>query len=254
MTARRACSRMARSWPLRRRSASPARRATPSFPAQAADYCLRARRDHGRDLEYVGFYDKPLLKFERHPRHVSRGRSAGLPVIFHGSAHVAQGQAVSWTGSCGKLWLTVAEVLYAEHHESHAASAFFPSPFEEAAILTHGRRRRMGDGVLRVGARKRHRDPGRAALPALAGAAVFGVHLLHAGSRSTRGEYKVMGLAPYGEPEICRPDPRRTWSTCGTDGSFTLDHEYFNYCQGLTMTNGAFDSCSAAPPRARRRS
>jgi carbamoyltransferase len=122
--------------------------------------------------------------------------------------------------------------VFTEHHESHAASAFFPSPFEEAAILTLDGVGEWATGSIGVGARQPDPAPDpRAALPALARPALLRLHLLHCGFKVNSGEYKLMGLAPYGEP-IYKDRILEKLLDLKEDGSFRLDMSYFGYCNG----------------------
>ncbi len=139
------------------------------------------------------------------------------------------------------------EILYAEHHESHAASAFFPSPFEEAAILTIDGVGEWATASLGVGRGndiellKELRWPDSLGL-------LYSAFTYYTGFKVNSGEYKVMGLAPYGEPKYVDAIYRELVDL-RDDGSFTLNQDCFNYLSGLTMTNGAFDRLFGGPPR-----
>jgi carbamoyltransferase len=202
-----------------------------------------------RDLDYVAFYDKPLLKFERCSRPTSP-RAARLALVPDGDAAVAEGEAVPEDASIERRRRRASrgKVLFTEHHESHAASAFFPSPFEEAAVLTDGRRRRVGDHVDR-------RRPGNELemlkemhFPHSLGL-LYSAFTYYTGFKVNSGEYKVMGLAPYGEPKYADLILDKLIDL-KEDGSFRLNMEYFDYCTGLTMTNAKFDELFGGPPRA----
>ena len=217
-----------------------------SFPGHAVEYCLRSAGITVKDLAYVGFYDKPLLKFER---------------ILETYLGVAPKGFLSFL-KAGPLWIKEklfmdrqlrealgydGEILYAEHHESHAASAFFPSPFEEAAILTM-------DGVGEWATASLGRGEGNDLelikelhWPDSLGL-LYSAFTYHTGFKVNSGEYKVMGLAPYGEPKYVDLIYRELMDL-KEDGSFTLNQKYFNYLSGLTMTNGAFDRLFDGPPR-----
>jgi len=209
-----------------------------SFPAHAVDYCLRAGGITAKDLAYVGFYDKPLLKFER---------------ILETYLGVAPRGLVSFL-KAGPLWIKDklfmerqvrgaldydGDILYAEHHESHAASAFFPSPFSEAAILTID-----GVGEWATGSFGMGRDADIELLKELRWpdslGLLYSAFTYYAGFKVNSGEYKLMGLAPYGQPKYVEAIYRELVDL-RQDGSFTLNQKYFNYLTGLTMTNGAFD-------------
>jgi len=217
-----------------------------TFPEHAVEYCLRSAGITVRDLTYIGFYDKPLLKFER---------------ILETYLGVAPKGFRSFL-KAGPLWIKEklfmdrqlretldydGEILYAEHHESHAASAFFPSPFEEAAILTMDG---VGEWATASLGKGRGNDlelikelhwPDSLGL-------LYSAFTYHTGFKVNSGEYKVMGLAPYGEPKYVDLIYRELMDL-KDDGSFTLNQKYFNYLSGLTMTNGAFDRLFGGPPR-----
>jgi carbamoyltransferase len=217
------------------------------FPVHAARYCLHAGGITASQLAYVGFYDKPLLKFERiletylgvAPQGFGQFRIAG-PLWMKEKLFLDREirRALGYEG----------EILYAEHHESHAASAFFPSPFEEAAILTAdgvGEWATASFGVGRghdVELLKELHWPDSLGL-------LYSAFTYYTGFKVNSGEYKVMGLAPYGEPKYVDLIYRELIDL-REDGSFTLNQKYFNYLTGLTMTNGAFDKLFGGPPRA----
>jgi carbamoyltransferase len=218
-----------------------------SFPSKAVEYCLSEGGATLDDIEAVVFYDKPLLKFER----ILETYLAVAPKGF-GSFLKA-----------GPLWLKEklytdrsirdglgdfpGKVLYAEHHESHAASAFFPSPFDEAAILTidgvgewatasigHGK----GSSIELL--RELHWPDSLGLL--------YSAFTYHTGFKVNSGEYKVMGLAPYGEPKYVQAIYDHLLDL-RDDGSFRLNQKYFNYLSGLTMTSDAFSEVFGGPPR-----
>ena len=218
-----------------------------SFPRHAVDYCLREGRVTIDDVEAVAFYDKPLLKFERiletylgvAPRGFSSFLKAG-PLWIKEKLYTDRAIRDSLGGYTGK-------VLYAEHHESHAASAFYPSPFEEAAILTvdgvgewatasigHGN----GSAIELI--RELHWPDSLGLL--------YSAFTYHTGFKVNSGEYKVMGLAPYGEPKYVKAIYDNLLDL-RDDGSFRLNQSYFNYLSGLTMTNDRFSNLFGGPPR-----
>jgi carbamoyltransferase len=217
-----------------------------AFPERAIEYCFREAKITAADLAYVGFYDKPLLKFERiletylgvAPRgFVSFLKAAPLWIKdkLHMEKQLRQG--LGYEG----------DILYAEHHESHAASAFFPSPFEEAAILTMdgvGEWATASFGVGRgndIDIKKELRWPDSLGL-------LYSAFTYFTGFKVNSGEYKVMGLAPYGEPKYVDLILKELIDL-KEDGSFTLNQRYFNYLTGLTMTNGQFSKLFGGPPR-----
>jgi carbamoyltransferase len=222
------------------------RKGDASYPANAVAYCLREAGIDVADLACVGFYDKPLLKFER---------------ILETYLGTAPRGFVSFM-KAGPLWIkeklyTDAQlrsdlrydgpILYSEHHESHAASAFFPSPFEEAAILTMDGVGEWATASLGVGRGTDIEILHELHWPDSLGL-LYSAFTYYTGFKVNSGEYKVMGLAPYGEPRYVGAilddviDLR-------DDGSFTLNQKYFNYLTGLTMTSPEFDRLFGGPPR-----
>src|SRR3989449_4678624 len=218
----------------------------PSFPAHAAEYCLTAAGIKATDLAFVGFYDKPLLKFERildtylevAPRGF-RSFFMAAPVWLKEKLYMDRRlrDALGYGG----------DVLYAEHHESHAASAFFPSPFEEAAILTIDGVGEWATASFGVGRGSDVEIIKELHWPHSLGL-LYSAFTYYTGFKVNSGEYKVMGLAPYGEPKYVDVIYRELVDL-REDGSFTLNQGYFNYLSGLTMTNGAFDKLFGGPPR-----
>ena len=217
-----------------------------SFPEHAVKYCLEAAGIGVADLACVGFYDKPLLKFERiletylgvAPRGFKSFLMAG-PLWIKDKLYLDRQirEALGYEG----------ELLYAEHHASHAASAFYPSPFEAAAILTMdgvGEWATASIGVGRgseVTLLKELRWPDSLGL-------LYSAFTYYTGFKVNSGEYKVMGLAPYGEPRYVDLILRELMDL-QEDGSFRLNQKYFNYLAGLTMTSGAFETLFGGPPR-----
>src|SRR3989449_1781964 len=218
-----------------------------SFPSHAARYCLQAGGIRPSELTYVGFYDKPLLKFERiletylsvAPRGFASFRMAG-PLWLKDKLFMEGDIRLALDGYEG-------EILYAEHHESHAASAFFPSPFEEAAILTADGVGEWATASFGVGRGHDFELLQELHWPDSLGL-LYSAFTYYTGFKVNSGEYKVMGLAPYGEPKYVDTIYRELMDL-REDGSFTLNQEYFNYLTGLTMTNGAFDRLFGGPPR-----
>ena len=218
-----------------------------SFPTHAVAYCLDTAGIHPSDLAYVGFYDKPLLKFER---------------ILETYLGVAPKGFTSFR-MAGPLWMKEklfterdlrrhlgrydGELLFAEHHESHAASAFFPSPFERAAILTMDGVGEWATASIGVGEGNDLRLLSELHWPDSLGL-LYSALTYYLGFKVNSGEYKVMGLAPYGEPKYVQLLLDNVVQL-REDGSLTLNQKYFDYLGGLTMTNGAFDQLFGAPPR-----
>jgi carbamoyltransferase len=216
------------------------------FPARAIEYCLKEAGISVGELASVGFYDKPLLKFDR---------------ILETYLAIAPRGLTSFL-KAGPLWIKeklftdrqlrdelgyAGELLYAEHHESHAASAFFPSPFEEAAILTVDGVGEWATASLGIGRGSDLQLTRELHWPDSLGL-LYSAFTYYTGFKVNSGEYKVMGLAPYGEPRYVDLILRELIDL-KEDGSFTLNQKYFNYLGGLTMTNEAFDRLFGAPPR-----
>jgi carbamoyltransferase len=218
-----------------------------TFPAHAAAYCLSAGGITARELTAVGFYDKPLLKFER---------------ILETYLAVAPRGFTSFL-KAGPLWIKdklfidrqvhealpeyEGPVLYAEHHESHAASAFFPSPFEEAAILTMDGVGEWATSSIGIGRGNEIQLLREMHWPDSLGL-LYSAFTYYTGFKVNSGEYKVMGLAPYGEPKYVDLIYKELMDL-REDGSFSLNQKYFNYLAGLTMTSKAFDELFGGPPR-----
>jgi carbamoyltransferase len=223
------------------------RKGDADFPAHAVDYCLREGGIEREALAAVVFYDKPLLKFERiletylavAPRGFRSFVKAG-PLWIKEKLFTDRQLRDALGGWPGPL-------LYAEHHESHAASAFYPSPFAEAAILTLDGVGEWATAAFGVG-----RGDGLELLQELhwphSLGLLYSAFTYYTGFKVNSGEYKVMGLAPYGEPKYVDLILRELVDL-KEDGSFTLNTRYFGYLDGLTMTSPAFDALFGGPPR-----
>lgn len=218
------------------------------FPTHALGYCLAEAGLTPERLDYVGFYDKPLLKFERlletYLAFAPSGYAsfaASMPQWLREKLHLPR----IIRKELGKRYKR--GIVFAEHHESHAASAFFPSPFEEAAILTLdgvGEWTTTSVGVGRGNKIELLKD---LHFPHSLGL-LYSAFTYFTGFRVNSGEYKLMGLAPYGEPRY-HDLILRELIDLKADGSFRMNMRYFNYCQGLTMTNRRFDRLFGGPPR-----
>jgi carbamoyltransferase len=219
------------------------------FPKNAARYCMREGRLAASDLDYVTFYEKPLRKFERiletyfafAPRGF-RSFSMALPVWLKDKLHIAR--TIRKALSADKR----TPLIFTDHHESHAASAFFPSPFEAAAILTLDGVGEWSTTTLGVGAANRITLADHLAFPHSLGL-LYSAFTYYCGFKVNSGEYKLMGLAPYGRPRF-QDAIYEHLIDLKPDGSFWLDTDYFNYCQGLTMTGDRFHELFGGPPRA----
>ena len=216
------------------------------FPKAAVEYCLREGQISPGELDHVAFYDKPWLKFERLLETYLTFAPAGIQ-SFLMSMPLWLKQKL-WMGDLIKKEVGYeGEILYPEHHQSHAASAFYPSPYQRAAILTL-------DGVgewatASWGVGRDHRVDLKCELnfPHSLGL-LYSAFTYYTGFKVNSGEYKVMGLASYGEPVHVQTILDELMDL-KEDGSFRLNMKYFNYCQGLTMTSGAFHDLFGGPPR-----
>src|SRR3989454_35089 len=215
------------------------------FPAQAIAYCLREGRIGPHQLDYVGFYDKPLLKFER----ILIQYLATFPRSYRSFMKAVPLWLLEKLWVPGMIRKQLGEdvpILFAEHHQSHAASAFLVSPFKEAAILTVdgvGEWATASYGVGRdrdIDLFKEIRFPHSLGL-------LYSAFTYYLGFKVNSAEYKVMGLAPYGVPRYL--DQVKRLIAIKDDGSFELDMRYFSYHHGLRMVNGRFSTLFGGPPR-----
>ena len=219
-----------------------------SFPSGAIEYCLDAGGISPAELDHVAFYDKPLLKFERlletwlavAPRGF-RSFLAGLPFWLRQKLHlpreIDRGLGGRYAG----------RVVFPEHHESHAAAAFFPSPFAEAAILTLDGVGEWATAAYGVGRGNRIEVTHELRFPHSLGL-LYSAFTYFCGFRVNSGEYKLMGLAPYGRPRF-REAILEKLIDLKADGSFRMDMSYFDYCRGRRMTSRKFDALFEGPPR-----
>jgi carbamoyltransferase len=222
------------------------------FPAHAVEYCLSAAGVSPDAIDYVAFYDKPFLKFERlletylsfAPRGFQSFRIA-LPLWIREKLFQKD---LLRTELCRHMpGFDPARLLFAEHHLSHAASAFFPSPFGEAAVLTMDGVGEWTTTSASIGRGNTLAIANEIHFPHSLGL-LYSAFTYYCGFRVNSGEYKLMGLAPYGEPRY-RQLIFDHLIDVKADGSFRLNLDYFNYCTGLTMTNGKFDSLFGGPAR-----
>jgi len=224
-----------------------------SFPANAIRYCLTERGTGLGGVDHVVFYDKPFLKFERlvetyltfAPRGFKSFRMA-IPLWLREKLFLKD----LLKKELGKLdahegWNE--QLLFSEHHLSHAASAFFPSPFDEAVILTMDGVGEWATTSAAIGKGNNIEVHKEIYFPHSLGF-LYSALTYYTGFKVNSGEYKVMGLAPYGEPKYADMIFKHLMDV-KADGSFRLDLSYFNYCTGLTMTNGKFDKLFGGPPR-----
>lgn len=224
------------------------------FPRHAIEYCLREAGIELRDIDKVVFYDKPLIKFERLlETYVSyapagfRSFLAAMPVWLKEKLYLKSTlkRELSEFGECKVKELP--PLLFAQHHQSHAASAFYPSPFKRAAVMCL-------DGVGEWATTTTWLGDGKSLTPLWeidfphSLGLLYSAFTYYTGFKVNSGEYKLMGLAPYGEPKYVDLILDNLLDL-KADGTFRMDMQYFNYCTGLTMTNKKFDELFGGPPR-----
>lgn len=224
------------------------RKHDPDFPAEAVQFCLKKAGIGVEDLDFVVFYEKPIMKFDR------------LLETYLGFAPVGYGSFCK----AMPVWLKDKlfhkrlmtdglgskpknPYVYVRHHESHAASAFYPSPYEEAAILTMDGVGEWATASIAHGRGNKVELKKEMHFPHSVGL-LYSAFTYYCGFKVNSGEYKLMGLAPYGEPRFADLI-REKLVTIFEDGSIHLNMQYFNYCVGLTMTNSRFDKLFGAPAR-----
>jgi carbamoyltransferase len=223
------------------------------FPINAIEYCLRNGGFSPEEIDYVVFYDKPFLKFERlletylafAPKGFNSFRKA-IPVwlkekLFQKKLILEELQKYGFKKNLES------RLLFSEHHLSHAASAFFPSPFTSAAILTMDGVGEWATSSLALGKENKIEIQKEIHFPHSIGL-LYSAFTYYIGFKVNSGEYKLMGLAPYGEPTYMQKILDHLIDL-KADGSFRLDLSYFNYCTGLTMTSDLFHDLFGAPPR-----
>jgi carbamoyltransferase len=224
-----------------------------NFPMRAIEYCLAEARCTLPDVDYVVFYDKPFIKFERlletyltySPSGFTSFRMA-LPLwlrekLFQKSLLADELKVLDPEFDWQK------KLLFCEHHLSHAASAFYPSPFERAAVLTLDGVGEWATTAMAVGDGNKLSIHKEIHFPHSLGL-LYSAFTYYTGFKVNSGEYKLMGLAPYGEPRYAQVILDNLIDL-KADGSFRLNLDYFNYCTGLTMTNDRFSKLFGAPPR-----
>ncbi|MEA3488872.1 MAG: carbamoyltransferase [Candidatus Omnitrophota bacterium] len=218
----------------------------PSFPRQSVDYCLREAGVDMRDVDIVAFYDKPFIKFERLLETYLAFAPFGIRSFIEAMP--------PWIKK--KLFIKeyikdtlgyAGTIIFPEHHHSHAASAFYPSPFEESAILTVDGVGEWATASFGKGRGNKIELFGEIRFPHSLGL-LYSAFTYYCGFKVNSGEYKLMGLAPYGEPEYVDIILDELIDL-KDDGSFKLNLKYFNYCTGLTMTNNRFHDLFGGPPR-----
>lgn len=226
-----------------------------SFPVNAINYCLSEAKIDSSQIDHIVFYDKPFLKFHRlietYLAYAPRGFESFVQAIpawlkdkLFQRRTIAKALIAMW--GHGRDWEQ--RLLFSEHHLSHAASAFFPSPFERAAVLTMDGVGEWTTTSLAIGKGATLAVTKEIHFPHSLGL-LYSAMTYYTGFKVNSGEYKVMGLAPYGQPKYVKLIKDHLIDI-KEDGSFALDMSYFNYCTGLTMTNEKFDRLFGGPPRA----
>ncbi|HET8669150.1 MAG TPA: carbamoyltransferase N-terminal domain-containing protein, partial [Candidatus Saccharimonadales bacterium] len=218
------------------------------FPSNAIAYCLQEASIAPNQLDYVVFYEKPLVKFERlletyltfAPKGFSAFRQA-IPLWTRQKLHLPREIRAGLGGEFD------GQLCFADHHEAHAASAFFPSHFSEAAILTLDAVGEWGTSSIGVGRNNKVTLLNEVRFPHSLGM-LYSAFTYYTGFKVNSGEYKLMGLAPYGNPTYVEVILDKIVEI-RDDGSLWLDMTYFNYCQGLTMTSERFHQLFGGPPR-----
>ena len=218
-----------------------------AFPSRAVDYCLKEAGITARELTHVGFYEKPLVKFERlletYASLAPKGWRSYLMAM------------PTWLGE--KLWMSddIADhlegfegpILFGEHHESHASSAFYPSPFEQAAVVTIDGVGEWATSSIGIGRGHDLEIIRELRFPHSLGL-LYSAFTYFAGFKVNSGEYKVMGLAPYGEPKYVKLIKDHLVEI-RDDGSLWMNQEYFTYAHGLTMTGSKLEALMGGPAR-----
>ena len=219
-----------------------------NFPTQAVAYCLKEADLRPGQLDHVVFYDKPLLKFDRlletylaYAPTGLRSFMMAMPLWLKTKLHLPREIRKALDGCYRK------RIAFTGHHESHAASTFFPSPFEEAAILTIDGVGEWDTAAIGHGERNRIKLLRTLHFPHSLGL-LYSAFTYFCGFKVNSGEYKLMGLAPYGEPKYV-DDILEKLLDLKEDGSLAMDMRYFNYCEGLTMTGPEFGRLFGGPPR-----
>ena len=217
-----------------------------AFPHDAIDYCLKEGGLTANDLDYVAFYDKPFIKFERlletYISYAPRGWASflmAMPLWLKQKLHIPTliSKSLGYEG----------KIVFPEHHESHAASAFFPSPYQRAAFLTMDGVGEWTTTSFGVGEGNKIRIEYEIKFPHSLGL-LYSAFTYFTGFKVNSGEYKVMGLAPYGEPKYVDAILTELMDI-KEDGSFKLNMDYFTYPYGLTMTGKAFEKLFGGPAR-----
>jgi carbamoyltransferase len=226
----------------------------PRFPVNAIKYCLTEGGLSLTDLAHVVFYEKPLVKFERlletYVSFAPRGLTSfwtAMPAWLKEKVFLKDLMKKEFAALGGLDAEAVPPILFPEHHESHAASAFFPSPFPEAVVLCLDGVGEWATSSAWLGRGNRLTPLWEIPFPHSLGL-LYSAFTYYTGFKVNSGEYKVMGLAPYGEPKYVKQIYEHLIDL-KPDGTFRLNMDYFDYCTGLTMTSGKFHAAFGGPPR-----
>ena len=225
-----------------------------SFPHHAIKYCMKEAKINAEQIDSVVFYEKPFMKFERlletYLAFAPKGFisfAKAMPIWIKDKLFQKSVIIKEISSTLGKVTNWHEKLLFSEHHLSHAASAFYPSPFESAAVLTLDGVGEWTTTSIAVGKGSDLKVVKEIHFPHSLGL-LYSAFTYYTGFKVNSGEYKVMGLAPYGEPRFANLI-REKLITVADDGSFHLDMSYFDYASGLTMTNKKFDALFGGPPR-----
>jgi carbamoyltransferase len=220
----------------------------PAFPVNAIAYCLLEAGIGPEALNYIAFYDKPLTKFDRlletylaYAPLGFRSFRLAMPLWLKDKLHMRRTLQEKFKGAKN------ARFVFTDHHESHAASAFFPSPFDSAAVLTLDGVGEWSTATLGIGEGNKLRLLQQLRFPHSLGL-LYSAFTYYCGFKVNSGEYKLMGLAPYGRPAYYNSILQNLLEL-KPDGSFWMNMDYFNYCEGLTMTSSLFHELFGGPPR-----
>ena len=224
------------------------------FPKSAIAYCLKEANLTLLEIDNIVFYDKPLVKFERlletYLSYAPKGFQSflmAMPIWLKEKLYLKTTlkRELAELGGCKTKELPA--LMFAEHHQSHAASAFFPSPFEKAAVMCLDGVGEWATTTIWLGEGNQLTAQWEIDFPHSLGL-LYSAFTYYTGFKVNSGEYKLMGLAPYGEPKYVDLILNNLLDL-KEDGTFRLDMKYFNYTTGLTMTNKKFDELFGGPPR-----
>ena len=226
----------------------------PAFPTNAVKYCLQEAGINASDIEHVVFYDKPLLKFERlletylsYTPNGFRSFLSAMPIWLKDKLFLKKTLKRELSSVFGLSEKELPSLLFTEHHQSHAASAFFPSPYENAAVLCLDGVGEWATTSMWLGEGSKLTPQWEIDFPHSLGL-LYSAFTYYTGFRVNSGEYKLMGLAPYGEPKYVDLILDNLLDL-KEDGTFRLNMKYFNYATGLTMTNKKFADLFGSPAR-----